>query len=201
MSEHPPLTGREPPVDEWVLRYDRFDPPSERQRESLCTLGNGYFATRGAAPEATADDIHYPGTYAAGVFNRRSTAIAGRVVENESIVNLPNWLPLTFRIDDGAWFALGHVELLEFEQCLDLRRAVLTRRMRIRDADGRTTAVHHRRFVSMADPHVAGIEMVVTAEDWTGDLTFRSGLDGGVLNAGVDRYRDCLLYTSDAADE
>ncbi len=189
MTERPPSTGREQPIDEWALRYDRYDPPSEGQREALCTLGNGYFATRGAAPEAVAGGSHYPGTYAAGVFNRLPTAIAGRTVENESIVNLPNWLPLTFRIDGGAWFDLDRVEVLEFEQRLDLRHALLTRALRVRDA-GRTTTILQRRFVSMADPHVAGLEMVVTAEDWSGHLTIRSGLDGGVVNGGVDRYRE-----------
>ena len=183
-------TGREEGVDEWSLRYDRYDPSSEGQRETLCTLGNGYFATRGAAPESTAGDIHYPGTYVAGVFNRRPTAIAGRTVENESMVNLPNWLPLTFRIDDGDWFDLDRVEVLEFEQRLDLRQAILIRTVRIRDAAGRTTRVHQRRFVSLSDPHVAGVQMVVTAEDWAGLLTVRSGLDGAVTNAGVARYRE-----------
>jgi trehalose/maltose hydrolase-like predicted phosphorylase len=183
-------TGREGGVDEWSLRYDRYDPSSEGQRETLCTLGNGYFATRGAAPESTAGDIHYPGTYVAGVFNRRPTAIAGRTVENESMVNLPNWLPLTFRIDDGDWFDLDRVEVLEFEQRLDLREAILIRTVRIRDAAGRTTRVHQRRFVSLSDPHVAGVQMVVTAENWAGLLTVRSGLDGAVTNAGVARYRE-----------
>ena len=46
----------------WSLVYDRFDPGKEGVREALCTLGNGYFATRGAASEAAADEIHYPGT-------------------------------------------------------------------------------------------------------------------------------------------
>lgn len=185
-----PPVGPDGPADGWELRYDAYDPSSEGQREALCTLGNGYFATRGAAPESTADGVHYPGTYGAGIFNRRSTAIAGRTVENESIVNLPNWLPLTFRIDGGDWFDLDRVELLDYHQRLDLRNAILTRSLRARDRTGRTTSVVQRRFVSMADPHVAGIEMVVTAEDWSGDLTFRSGLDGGVVNAGVDRYRE-----------
>ncbi len=34
-------TGREGGVDEWSLRYDRYDPSSEGKRETLCTLGNG----------------------------------------------------------------------------------------------------------------------------------------------------------------
>ena len=28
---------------------------------------------------------------------------------NESLVNLPNWLPLTFRIDGGDWFDVDAV--------------------------------------------------------------------------------------------
>ena len=59
-------------MNAWVLAYDGFEPPGERLREALCTLGNGYFATRGAAPEAAADTVHYPGSYVAGVYNRRS---------------------------------------------------------------------------------------------------------------------------------
>ena len=39
--------------------YDTFDPAQERLREALCTLGNGYFATRGAAPESPAGPIHF----------------------------------------------------------------------------------------------------------------------------------------------
>ncbi len=46
----------------WSLVYEGFDPAQEGLREALCTVGNGYFATRGAAPEARADEAHYPGT-------------------------------------------------------------------------------------------------------------------------------------------
>lgn len=39
-------------MNPWILEYDGFDPKEESLREALCTLGNGYFATRGAAPES-----------------------------------------------------------------------------------------------------------------------------------------------------
>ncbi len=185
----PPDTGSSADtVDEWVLRYDGFDPASERLREALCTLGNGYFATRGAAPEATADETHYPGTYVAGLYNRRTSEIAERSVENESIVNLPNWLWLSFRIDDGDWFDVDDVEILDYWQELNLRQATLTRSLRMRDDAGRVTRVEQRRFVSMSDPHVAGLETTWRAENWSGSLTIRSGIDGRISNAGVARY-------------
>ena len=95
----------------WSLLFENFDPAQEGIREALCTLGNGYFATRGAVTGAAADDVHYPGTYLAGGYNRLRTDIAGRVVENEDLVNFPNWLALEFRIADGDWFDARTVKL------------------------------------------------------------------------------------------
>jgi len=46
----------------WTLVYQEFDPQQESLREALCALGNGYFVTRGAAPEAEASAVNYPGT-------------------------------------------------------------------------------------------------------------------------------------------
>jgi alpha,alpha-trehalase len=177
-------------ISGWALAYDRFDPAQEKLREALCSLGNGRFATRGAAPEAVADQIHYPGTYAAGCFNRLTSEVAGRAVEDESIVNLPNWLPLTFRIEDGEWFDVSAVEVLDYGQVLDMRNAVLLRLVRFRDAEGHETALTQRRFVSMATPQLAGLQTTIRAINWTGRLTVRSGLDGRVVNGGVERYRE-----------
>jgi trehalose/maltose hydrolase-like predicted phosphorylase len=176
-------------VTGWLLRYEGLDPAREPLREALCALGNGRFATRAAAPEARAGGVHYPGTYAAGVFDRLADDIDGVHVENESIVNLPDWQSLTFRIDDGDWLDLAAVTVTGYVQELDLRRGVLTRRFRIRDGDGRCTRVAQRRLVSMADPYLAALDTTVVAENWSGRLTVRSGLDGRVENAGVARYR------------
>ena len=183
------VAGRSGPLDEWVLVYEGFDPDQEGLREALCTLGNGYFATRGAAPESTADDVHYPGTYIAGCYNRLVTEIAGRAVDNEDIVNVPNWLPLTFRIADGEWFDVHRLELLDYRQQLDLRWGVLTRVMRARDAAGRVMRVTQRRFVHMSEPHLAALETTITSENWSGPIELRSALDGTVTNSGVARYR------------
>jgi trehalose/maltose hydrolase-like predicted phosphorylase/beta-phosphoglucomutase-like phosphatase (HAD superfamily) len=180
----------ERPASVWCLQYDRFEPGSQGLREALCTLGNGYFATRGALPEATADDVHYPGTYVAGLYNRLVTEIAGRDVENEDLVNVPNWLSLTFRLEDGPWFDMRSADVLDHRIELDMQRGTLTRRLHWQDAQGRRTSVVQRRFVSMHDPHFAGLETTFTAENWSGNLVVRSGIDGRVVNAGVKRYRD-----------
>ena len=174
----------------WSLTFGGYDATDERLREALCVTGNGYIATRGAAPESSAGDAHYPGTYSAGLFNRLADHVAGKRITNESLVNLPNWLPLTFRIDGGPWFDVDTVELLSYLQTLDLRRAMLTREFVFRDQAGRTTSVTQRRFVSMDLPHLCALETTVVAEDWTGTIEFRSAIDGDVRNSLVERYRE-----------
>lgn len=179
-----------PREDPWTVFFEGYDPAVEKLREALCTVGNGAFATRGCAPEARAGAVHYPGTYAAGIFNRLREEKSGAVIDNESMVNLPNWLPLTFRIDDGPWFDVDAAELLEYRQYLDLRRAVFVRRLRLRDEAGRTTSLVQRRFVAMHLPHVCALETTISAEDWSGRLEVRSELDGAVENTLVERYRE-----------
>lgn len=171
--------------DGWVLRYDGYDPAREGLREALCTTGNGYLGTRGAAPECRDDGVHYPGSYLAGVYNRLLTRVEDRTVEHEHLVNVPNWLTLEFRIDDGAWFSPDTADLTVYRTELDLRAGVLERVLRFRDQQGRHTAVRQRRLVHMDDPHLAALETVFTAEDWSGSLEVRSGIDGAVVNANL----------------
>jgi trehalose/maltose hydrolase-like predicted phosphorylase/beta-phosphoglucomutase-like phosphatase (HAD superfamily) len=198
---------RERPPTTWSLVYEGVEPEHRGLREALCALGNGYFVTRGAMPEAHADGVNYPGTYVAGLYNRLRTPIAGRTVENEDLVNVPNWLPLSFRVAEGPWFSLRDADVLDHRLELDLRRGTLTRNLRWQDPEGRRTSVVQRRFVSLKDPHLAGLETAFTAENWSGRLDVRSGLDGRIINSGVKRYRELdgrhlnVLHAAEAGDE
>ena len=176
-------------MSRWTLTYEGFDPAEEPLREALCTLGNGYFATRGAAPEAAAGDVHYPGTYVAGLYNRLVTEVAGRDIVNEDLVNVPNWLYLRFRIGDGSWLTLEDAEVDDYRQELDLRQGVLTRMFVLTDPEGRRTRIAQRRFVHMGNPHAAGLQTTFLPENWSGSMHVESGLDGRIVNAGVARYR------------
>lgn len=176
-------------TDPWVLAYEGFHSEAEGLREALCALGNGRFVTRGAASEVDADDVHYPGTYVAGGYNQLASEVAGRSVVNEDLVNLPNWLPLSCRAEDGDWLTLASAEVLEYRQELRLREGVLWRSIRFRDPKDRVTTVESRRLVHMHAPHLAAIEYTITPQNWSGGLRIRSGLDGSVTNSGVPRYR------------
>jgi trehalose/maltose hydrolase-like predicted phosphorylase len=182
-------TAATEPIGHWCLRFEGFDPDDEGRREALCTLANGYWSVRGAAPEADADGVHYPGTYVTGVYNRLEDDVQGRTVSNESLVNLPNWLLLRFRVAGGDWFRLGAVDLLDHVVELDTHRAVLHRDLRFRDPEGRVTRVEQRRFIHLDEHHLAALVTTFTAENWSGPLVVRSGIDGRVRNTNVERYR------------
>ena len=76
---------------------------------------------------------------------------------------------------------------------MDLKEGLLKRTIRFRDRKGRETDLVSRRFVNMAQQHLAAIEWVVTARNWSGRLKVRSALDG----TGAFRYSPFeLLFRS-----
>lgn len=175
-------------TDPWVLAYAGFDPAHEGHREALTTVGNGYLGTRGAAPERRADGVHYPGTYLAGIYNRVTSIVEGREVEDEHLINAPNWLLLDVRIDDGPWWSDGGLHISDERRELDLVRAVLTRTAILTDGEGRRLRLTQRRLTSMERPHLASLETVLVADGWNGVVTVRSGVDAGITNSNVAEY-------------
>ena len=172
----------------WILTWKGYDPGKEGVREALCALGNGQFVTRGAAEEVSADGTHYPGTYVASGYNRATSQVAGHDIENEDLVNFPNWLCLTFRPEGGDWVDFEKMKVLSYRRELNMREGVLVRSYTIRDSEGKTTSVMSRRFVHMYSPHLGAIEYTITPEDWSGTIEILSKVDGNVTNTGVARY-------------
>jgi trehalose/maltose hydrolase-like predicted phosphorylase len=174
----------------WHVIYDGYDPGKEPLREALCTLGNGYFATRGASEDASDDQFHYPGTYLAGGYNRLETEIADKVIENEDLVNWPNWLKLKFKPEGGEWFSIDKIKIINYRQKLDLKDGVLKRYIHFEDQEKRETIIESCRLVHMSYEHLAGIQWKFTPKNWSGKITIHSALDGSVINNGVNRYRE-----------
>jgi len=190
---------------DWTITYKNFDNKEHPLQEALCTLGNGYFASRGAlemeknrssqngdqnSSEATGKDWNYPGTYLAGGYNRMKSRIQGKTIENEDLVNWPNWLYLTFRIEDENWLDWDAMEIISYETHLHLKEAILERNLTFRDQKGRVTDLQSRRLVSMSDPHTAAIQWELMPINWSGKITLRSGVDGNIINNNVKRYSD-----------
>jgi trehalose/maltose hydrolase-like predicted phosphorylase len=177
-------------MNNWILEYNNWNVEQHPLIEALCTLGNGYFATRGALELTEANEYNYPGTYLAGGYNRAVSVIKDKDIENEDLVNWPDWLPLSLKIEKSGWLDIQKTEILDYVVRLHLKEGILERKIRFRDAEDRETSILSRRLVSMHDPNIAGIEWTIIPENWSGEVTVRSGLDGDVSNNGVKRYGD-----------
>lgn len=176
--------GRDPEADPEVLKA-RF-----RAEQALQTVGNGYFCTRGADYEERQgkDSWGYAGTYFSTIRNTRKSVIEGQPIFNEDLVNCINWLPVTFKIDDGDWFSPHELNLLRYEKNLNFNDGVFTRRLAFRDQNGKETEVAARHCVSMADKHLAAVEYRVTPLNYSGAIVVKAGLHADHINDGVGRY-------------
>lgn len=170
----------------WSVVFDHYLPDQEGAREALCVVGNGRFATRGAASvHLRKSDWHYPGTYASGLYDRLSSEVAGERIEYEELVNLPSWIPVELSFADGP---LREPEVLEYRRELDLAGGVLTFHMRLRDGRGRTLRLTERRFVHMESTCLAGQALCIEAENFSEPLRVSLQLDGAVENRNADEY-------------
>ncbi len=176
-------------MSDFQFVYEGYDPAQEGLREALTSTGNGYFCARGCAEWEDADDIHYPGTYAHGVYDRRTTVLGIQPLPNEDLVNLPNGLVLKLRIEGGKPFDVDDVELLSYRHVYDFRNALLLRELSFRDDEGRETSLRSQRFVSMHRMHQVAIAWDLTPLNWSGSVEVSSAVDGRVVNQGVARYR------------
>lgn len=176
--------------DKWSLSYFDYNEKDERKWEALCTIGNGYFGTRGTIEEFEANGINYPGTYIAGVYNQLESHIAGRTVINEDFVNCPNWVHMTFKIGKEDWFSLKTFKIVNFSKKLDCRTGILYKKMQVKDHQDRETLIESSRLASMDNCHIAALRYNITPLNYSSKITLKSSLDGTIINKGVERYKD-----------
>jgi beta-phosphoglucomutase family hydrolase len=177
--------------DSWHLTYYGFEPGEEKLRESLTTVGNGYFGTRGCFEGERADEVvHYPGTYIAGVFNKLPSVVYRKTIYNNDLVNCPNWLLIELKIGETDYIHPLEKEILFYRHSLNMKDGVLSRMITIKDEEGRITTIHSERIASMHNPHLGAIKYTITPHNYSDRITLKSTLDGTVTNYGVARYRE-----------
>ncbi|MCF8379136.1 MAG: beta-phosphoglucomutase family hydrolase [Bacteroidales bacterium] len=175
--------------DNWSISYDNYFVEKEKTRETLFTVGNGYFGTRGALEEIAAGEYNYPGTYIAGLYNRLISKVGDRDVENEDFVNAPNWLPVQIKIENGEWLDLNKSEILSYHRKLDFRTGKLHKNIIVDLGDSKVCEFESDRFASMDNPHIAAMRYSLKPLNFSGEIELKSGIDGDIINDGVARYR------------
>lgn len=161
----------------WTVTEDSFIPKSQNHKETVYTIGNGYFCSRGAFEE------FHPG-------ERRASFIHG-VFDDAPIVvtelaNAPDWLPVGVLLN-GERFAMHSGVIESFTRSLDLRTGVLSRTVRWRSPAGDIATLQFERFCSLADEHTALIRCHVKPE-FNGTVEIRLGLNSHTDNDGLAHW-------------
>ena len=136
----------------WTVVEDAFDPARQRAQETVFSVGNGRFATRGSFEEGYRSNR--PATLAHGIY-------APHPMAHSELANLPDWTALDVHID-GQRFSLESGEVLSHRRRLDLRSGLLRREVVWRSPARQTVELLFERFVSMARPTIAAVRVTVT---------------------------------------
>lgn len=162
-------------LDSWVLQERRYIPAHAGWKESIFTVANGYLSTRGAFEERRTGEV-------------RATFINGLFVtppgELPLLGAVPDWTHLELRVD-GEPFDLDRLPPAGYERSLDLRSGVLSRTVLWRGAETGVVRLRFRRLVSMAEPHLAALELEATALTDPVTLEIATGLDATVPSPSV----------------
>ncbi len=165
--------------DGWVIKETQLDAANLRHSETVFTIGNGYLGTRGVFEEGYPDEIR--STFVHGVFDDVPVVFT-------ELANVPDWMELEIFLD-GERFSLATGSVISFERSLDLCHATLRRDVRWRSPKGRTTRLKFERFASLADPHLAGVRVEITPEDYHGQVEIHSGINGDADNLGFKHWK------------
>lgn len=141
----------------WHISEDRFDPNLKHihSQETVYTIGNGYFGTRGTFEEGYPKAN--PATLLFGVFDDIPIA-------KEELANAPDWTEIKLFIN-GERFRLDKGKILAYNRTLDMQHGLLRRSVHWESPGGVRIHVQAERFASLADEHVGAIRYRVTADE------------------------------------
>jgi kojibiose phosphorylase len=163
---------------DWTVSETQFNPAQLHHKETVFTIGNGYLGTRGSFEEGYSRAM--PATLIQGVYNDVP------VVYTE-LANCPDWLPLTVSVN-GERFRFDQGEVLNYERQLDLRRGILSRKVRWRSPSGKTIDLNFERFVSLADEHVLALRCQLSPVDFDGSIVVQASINGYPENQGFNHW-------------
>ena len=156
-------------MNTWSVREDSFyAPPGQQQaqpalptlkqvqsQETVFTVGNGYFCTRGTFEEGYPHAT--PATLLYGVFDAVPIA-------REELANTPDWTTIKLFVN-GERFRLDQGTLLEYQRELDLHNGLLRRSLVWQSPQHIRLQISTERFASLADEHLGAVRYHVLVQD------------------------------------
>ena len=170
--------------DEWNLIQKQLDTKNDDFliAESLTSLGNGYFGSRGNFEETYSGKMHQ-GTYNAGVWFPDKTKVGwwknGYPQYFGKAINSLNFLTIRVFVNEQE-LDLHIFKPIIFERTLDMFNGLLKRQFSV-NINGIELKCTTERFYSISDPETAFIKYTVVP-DQACQIKFISVLDGNVWN-------------------
>lgn len=163
----------------WHISEDTFDPTARHlhSQETVYTIGNGYFCTRGTFEEGYPGEN--PATLLFGVFDNVPIA-------REELANTPDWLPIKLFVN-GERFRLDRGHILDYQRTLNMQNGVLHRTVYWESPTGIRLHVTSERFASLTNEHTSAIRYSVTADGGTADKNLDIQLYAS-FNTAVGNY-------------
>jgi maltose phosphorylase len=170
--------------DAWKIIEESFHPESQRESESIFSIGNGYMGQRANFEEHYSGDT-LQGSYVAGVYYPDKTRVGwwknGYPEYFAKVLNAPSWIGIDISVD-GVAVDLAKSAISSFSRTLNMKEGYLERSFTVTVSDKKTIEINSRRFVSMAEPDLGIIKYTVKSVDFEGDLDFTIYIDGDVKN-------------------
>jgi len=192
-------------AEDWRVVERGFDPANMRSSESIFSLGNGRFGQRANHEEGYSGD-HMLGSYVGGVYYPDRTKVGwwknGYPEYFAKVFNATNWTRTEVRVNGTLLDLAKAHDVSEFERVLDMRQGLLQRSCVVEVEPGVRVKLETERFVSMASPNRAAIQMTVTPLAGVTSLVWVPMLDGGITNEDTN-WDDAFWrhdgHSSDAA--
>ena len=170
--------------DEWLIVEEGFHPESNRESESIFSIGNGYMGQRANFEEQYSGDS-LVGSYIAGVYYPDKTRVGwwknGYPEYFAKVLNAPKWIGIDIAVNKKP-VDLSTARITAFTRTLNMKEGYLDRKFSITVSKNRSLELNARRFLSMSEPDTGVIRYSIRSIDFEGIINFNIYLDANVRN-------------------
>ncbi len=161
---------------DWLFVKSKYDQKTQSEEETLLSLANGYFGSRGILEETPEGST--PGSFFAGIYDKTSSRV-------EELVNFPEPFNLRISASGGEKLDVSACQVISHKRILDIKKALLFRSDVFRTVNSGRILYQSLRFISKNDPHIAVEQAAITPLDKKANLSVKTSIETGIYNEGM----------------
>lgn len=165
-------------INVWKIKEIGMNIEENSKMETIFSLSNGYFGTRGSFEEYCGN-YHNDATYMNGFYDKEpikyGESAYGYAKDRQKMIDIPNGKIIDLEID-GEIVDLQKSNIINHSRELDLQNGILKRNFIFETSTGKRVEVETERLVSMSKKELMIINYKVKALNFKGEIKFRSAL-------------------------